>query len=68
MKREAELQKALEEKNREIESIRQMEVDKSNIQDSLKQMFQEEKTAMNDEMQEFLKTFQRQKDETAQRL
>ena len=67
-KREEELQKILLDKQKEIESLRETESDRSQIASQLKQMFQEERAGANAEMQDFLKTFQKQKEETAARL
>ena len=51
----------------EIEKLRESG-GSNQVTDALKQMFQEERANANSEMKEFLKTFQRQKEETASRL
>ena len=48
--------------------MRQSESGTSQVTSALKQMFQEERANTNAEMKEFLKTFQKQKEETAARL
>ena len=67
-KREEELKQILVEKEKEIEKLRESEADKSQVTGALKQMFQDERASANADMKEFLKTFQQQKEETAQRL
>lgn len=49
----------LQDKQKEIESLRGSESDRSQIASQLKQMFQEERAGANAEMQDFLKTFQK---------
>ena len=58
----------LEEKNRQIEMLRQGETQRETMANDLKQLFLEERKQSNQEMQEFLKGFKNQSNETAQRL
>ena len=67
-KREAELQLILEEKNRQIEIMKQSEQERNQITSQIQSMFLEERDSANKEMQSFLQTFQKQRDQTAERL
>ena len=67
-KRETEMLRIIAEKDRQIELMRERETEGSEIRQSLRQLFEAERTHVNREMQEFLKTFQKQSDATAERL
>lgn len=66
-RREAEVKMILEAKDRQIERILKTEKEKMMITDSLKAILVEEREKSNKEMQEFLKTFQKQQHDTAER-